>query len=128
MKLRQNFLATERDRYTLREGFKICRELSEQSALDKFRSDEFLPGVKVRTDDEIDAHIRATGISVHHPCGTCRMGSDEQSVVDHQLKVRGVNNLRVVDASVMPDIISGNIHAPVLMIAERAAEFIHQAR
>ena len=128
MKLRQNFLATERDRYTLREGFKICRELSEQSALDKFRSDEFLPGAKVRTDDEIDAHIRATGISVHHPCGTCRMGSDEKSVVDHQLKVRGVNNLRVVDASVMPDIISGNIHAPVLMIAERAAEFIHQAR
>jgi len=56
------------------------------------------------------------------------MGSDEKSVVDHQLKVRGVNNLRVVDASVMPDIISGNIHAPVLMIAERAAEFIHQAR
>jgi choline dehydrogenase-like flavoprotein len=124
--LRQNFLATENDRRILREGFKICRELSEQSALDEFRSEEFLPGVKVKTDDEIDAHIRATGISVHHPCGTCRMGSDEKSVVDDFLKVRGVENLRVVDASVMPDIISGNIHAPVLMIAERAAEFIQE--
>ena len=127
MSLRQNFLSTENDRHVLREGFKICRELSNQSALDKFRSKEFLPGDNVNTDDEIDAHIRATGISVHHPCGTCRMGGDEGSVVDSNLRVRGVNNLRIVDASVMPDIISGNIHAPVLMIAERAAEFIKEA-
>ena len=127
MHLRQNFLATENDRRILREGFKICRELSTQSALDEFRSEEFLPGVNVNTDDEIDAHIRKTGISVHHPCGTCRMGSDQKSVVDGSLKVRGVDNLRIVDASVMPDIISGNIHAPVLMIAERAAEFLKEA-
>jgi choline dehydrogenase-like flavoprotein len=124
MKLKQNFLATENDRRVLREGFKICRELSGQSALDEFRAEEFLPGINVKTDDEIDAHIRATGISVHHPCGTCRMGSDNDSVVDDMLQVRGVDNLRIVDASVMPDIISGNIHAPVLMIAERAADFI----
>ena len=124
MKLKQNFLATENDRRVLREGFKICRELSGQSALDKFRAEEFLPGINVKTDDEIDAHIRATGISVHHPCGTCRMGSDNDSVVDDVLQVRGVEKLRIVDASVMPDIISGNIHAPVLMIAERAADFI----
>ena len=127
MHLRQNFLATENDRRILREGFKICRELSSQSALDEFRSKEVLPGISVKTDDEIDAHIRATGISVHHPCGTCRMGSDDNSVVDNVLKVRGVDNLRVVDASIMPDIISGNIHAPVLMIAERAAEFIKES-
>ena len=127
MHLRQNFLATENDRRILREGFKICRELSSQSALDEFRSKEILPGISVKTDDEIDAHIRATGISVHHPCGTCRMGSDDNSVVDNVLKVRGVDNLRVVDASIMPDIISGNIHAPVLMIAERAAEFIKES-
>jgi choline dehydrogenase-like flavoprotein len=127
MHLRQNFLATENDRRILREGFKICRELSSQSALDEFRSKEVLPGISVKTDDEIDAHIRATGISVHHPCGTCRMGSDDNSVVDNVLKVRGVDNLRVVDASIMPDIISGNIHAPVLMIAERAAEFIKKS-
>jgi choline dehydrogenase-like flavoprotein len=127
MRLRQNFLATEKDRRILREGFKICRDLSRQPALDEFRAEEFLPGVNIKTDDEIDAHIRATGISVHHPCGTCRMGSDDKSVVDNVLKVRGVDNLRVVDASVMPDIISGNIHAPVLMIAERAAEFIKES-
>ena len=127
MHLRQNFLATENDRRILREGFKICRELSSQSALDEFRSKEVLPGISVKTDDEIDAHIRATGISVHHPCGTCRMGNDDNSVVDNVLKVRGVDNLRVVDASIMPDIISGNIHAPVLMIAERAAEFIKKS-
>ena len=124
MRLRQNFLSTDKDLRVLREGFKICRELSTQSALDSFRSEEYLPGENVRNDDEIDLHIRKTGISVHHPCGTCRMGSDERSVVDPWLKVRGVENLRVVDASVMPDIISGNIHAPVLMIAERAADFI----
>jgi 4-pyridoxate dehydrogenase len=127
MHLRQNFLATGKDRRILREGFKICRELSGQSALDEFRAEESLPGPTIKTDGEIDAHIRATGISVHHPCGTCRMGSDEKSVVDDYLKVRGVDNLRVVDASIMPDIISGNIHAPVLMIAERAAEFIQEA-
>ncbi len=127
MLLRQNFLSTDKDRRVLREGFKICRELSGQPALDKFRSEEFLPGKNVKSDDEIDAHIRATGISVHHPCGTCRMGSDNDAVVDARLKVRGIDNLRVIDASVMPDIISGNIHAPVLMIAERAADFIRKA-
>ncbi|MEE2998317.1 MAG: GMC family oxidoreductase N-terminal domain-containing protein [Pseudomonadota bacterium] len=127
MFLRQNFLATDKDRRVLREGFKICRELSRQSALDPFRSEEYLPGENVKSDDDIDSHIRATGISVHHPCGTCRMGNDERSVVDPFLKVRGIERLRVVDASVMPDIISGNIHAPVLMIAERAADFIKEA-
>jgi 4-pyridoxate dehydrogenase len=124
MHLRQNFLATEKDRHILREGFKLCRELSQQSALDEYRGDEVLPGPQAKSDDEIDAHIRATGISVHHPCGTCRMGNDETSVVDPALKVRGVDNLRVIDASVMPDIISGNIHAPVLMIAEKASDIM----
>ena len=126
MRLQQNFLATDKDRRVLREGFKMCRDLSSQSALDPFRADEYLPGADVKSDDDIDAHIRATGISVHHPCGTCRMGGDDNSVVDPHLKVRGVEKLRVVDAAVMPDIISGNIHAPVLMIAERAADFIKQ--
>ena len=81
----------------------------------------------MKTDDQIDAHIRATGVTVHHPCGTCRMGSDESSVVDAELKVRSVERLRVADASVMPDLISGNIHAPVLMIAEKAADLVNQA-
>jgi 4-pyridoxate dehydrogenase len=128
MQLRQNFLSTENDRKMLRDGFKVCRHLSEDPALDEFRSDEVIPGNLIKTDREIDAHIRATGISVHHPCGTCRMGSDQSSVVDGNLKVRGIDNLRVADASVMPDIISGNIQMPVLMIAERASDFIVNQR
>ncbi|MBT7956432.1 MAG: dehydrogenase, partial [Rhodospirillaceae bacterium] len=98
-----------------------------QTALDEYRAEENLPGADVTTDDQIDGHIRATGVTVHHPSGTCRMGSDESSVVDPELKVRGVDKLRVVDASVMPDLISGNIHAPVLMIAEKAADLIKQS-
>ena len=122
--LHQNFLATDKDRTTLREGFKRARELACQSALDDYRGDESAPGADAVSDAAIDAHIRATGTTVHHPCGTCRMGADEDAVVDGELKVRGVNNLRVIDASVMPDLISGNIHAAVLMIAEKGADLI----
>ena len=102
----------------------LARELVRQSALDEYRGDEAAPGDDATSDDAIDAHIRATGTTVHHPCGTCRMGADEGSVVDGDLKVRGVNNLRVIDASVMPDLISGNIHAAVLMIAEKGADSV----
>ncbi|MNY58483.1 Oxygen-dependent choline dehydrogenase [compost metagenome] len=78
------------------------------------------------SDADVDAFIRKTAITVHHPAGTCRMGADDDpgAVVDSQLRVRGVRNLRVVDASVMPDLTSGNINAPVIMIAERAADMI----
>jgi len=127
MHLRQNFLSTEKDRRTLRAGIKLCRKLSEQTALNDYRAEEILPGEDNVSDEMIDAHIRATGTTAHHPCGTCRMGSDASSVVDPELKVRGVESLRVADASVMPDLISGNIHAPVLMIAEKAADLIKQA-
>ena len=78
----------------------------------------------LNTDAEIDAHIRATGITVYHPIGTCRMGSDGDSVVDPQLRVRGVEALRVVDASIMPDLTGGNINAVVIMVAEKAADMI----
>ena len=78
----------------------------------------------LNSDAEIDAHIRATGITVYHPISTCRMGSDSDSVVDPELRVRGVEALRVVDASVMPDLIGGNINAAVIMIAEKAADMI----
>jgi choline dehydrogenase/4-pyridoxate dehydrogenase len=93
-----------------------------QSFVDK----EIAPGSGKGTDAEIEAHIRATSITVHHPAGTCRMGpeSDDLAVVDPALRVRGVEALRVVDASVMPDLVSGNINAAVVMIAERAADLI----
>jgi choline dehydrogenase/4-pyridoxate dehydrogenase len=97
-----------------------------EASLRPFIANEIAPRTGKTSDQEIDAHIRATGISVHHPLGTCKMGtqSDNSAEVDGQLRVFGVDRLRVVDASVMPDLIGGNINAPVIMIAERAADII----
>ena len=81
---------------------------------------EIAPGTGKESDADLDAHIRALSITVHHPLGTCRMGE----VVDEQLRVQGIERLRVVDASVMPDLVGGNINAPVIMIAEKAADLI----
>ncbi|HUB98017.1 MAG TPA: GMC family oxidoreductase N-terminal domain-containing protein [Stellaceae bacterium] len=122
VRIRQNFLATDRDWAVLREGARMVREIGRQAPLQPFTDAELAPG----SDEAIDAHIRATAITVHHPLGTCRMGpaSDPASVVDPELKVIGVEALRVVDASVMPDLVGGNINAPVIMIAERAADVI----
>ncbi|MGH7305303.1 MAG: GMC oxidoreductase, partial [Candidatus Rokuibacteriota bacterium] len=77
-----------------------------------------------RTDAEIDAFVRRTAITAHHPCATCAMGGDDEAVLDPALRVRGVQGLRVVDASVMPDLVSGNINACVLMIAEKGADLV----
>jgi 4-pyridoxate dehydrogenase len=117
----QNFLAVENDLEVLRAGLRMAREVGRQSPLAPFVASEVTP---LNSDAEIDAHIRATGITVHHPAGTCRMGADEGSVVDAELRVRGVDGLRVVDASVFPDLVGGNINAPVIMIAEKAADLI----
>ena len=91
-----------------------------------FAAGEIAPGPDCRSDGDIDAHIRATAITVHHPLGTCKMGraNDPEAVVDPELRVLGIDALRVVDASVMPDLVGGNINAPVIMIAEKAADLI----
>ena len=81
-------------------------------------------GPAATSDEAIDAHIRATAVTAHHPAGTCRMGTDAMAVVDPELRVRGTEGLRVVDASVFPDLVGGNINAPVVMIAEKAADLI----
>jgi 4-pyridoxate dehydrogenase len=120
----QNFLAVESDVQTLRAGLKLLREVAAQSALAPFRGREIKPGKNVRSDTDLDAFIRSAPATAHHPCGTCRMGSDEAAVVDGELKMRGVEGLRVVDASVMPDLVGGNINAAVIMIAEKAADLI----
>jgi choline dehydrogenase/4-pyridoxate dehydrogenase len=120
----QNFLAVDSDLKTLREGLKLLREVAAQKALDPFRGREIRPGRDVRSDAELDAYIRSAPATAHHPCGTCRMGSDEDAVVDGELRLRGVSGLRIVDASVMPDLVGGNINATVIMIAEKAAELI----
>jgi 4-pyridoxate dehydrogenase len=126
VRIRQNFLATGKDWVTLRAGVRLIREIGGQTPLASFATGEILPGPDCRSDAEIDAHIRATAITVHHPLGTCKMGraSDPMAVVDPELKVLGVEGLRVVDASVMPDLVGGNINAPAIMIAEKAADLI----
>ncbi|MGB6538054.1 MAG: GMC family oxidoreductase N-terminal domain-containing protein [Xanthobacteraceae bacterium] len=116
-----NFLDAEDDLTVLRTGMRMAVDVARQRPLAPFVGAEATP---LNTDAEIDAHIRSTGITVYHPIGTCRMGSDGDSVVDPELRVRGVEGLRVVDASVMPDLIGGNINAVVIMIAEKAADII----
>jgi 4-pyridoxate dehydrogenase len=119
-----NFLSAPRDLPTLREGFKLARALTYQKALDPFRGVETNPGDKVQTGPEIDAWLRNTVITAHHPCGTCAMGTTPDTVVDPQLRVHGVERLRVVDASAMPDLVSAHINACVLMMAEKASDMI----
>jgi len=117
----QNFLAVEDDLKVLRAGLRMVREVGRQRPLEPFVGAQL---TLLTSDAEIDAHIRATGITVHHPAGTCRMGADSESVVDPELRVRGIEALRVVDASVFADLVGGNINAPVIMIAEKAADMI----
>ncbi|MGF1609907.1 MAG: GMC family oxidoreductase, partial [Kiloniellales bacterium] len=125
-RIHQNFLATEGDWETLRAGVRMAREVAAQPQMRPFIAAEIAPGLDKDSDAAIDAHIRSTSITVHHPLGTCRMGaeSDAAAVVDPALRVKGFEGLRVVDASVMPDLPSGNINAAVVMIAEKAADLI----
>jgi 4-pyridoxate dehydrogenase len=124
--IRQNFLATEKDIRTLRAGFRMNREVAGQRALDALRGEEMAPGKAVKTDAEIDAYIRNGPATAHHPAGTCRMGptDDPDSVVDESLRVIGIEGLRIADASVMPDLVGGNINAAVIAIAEKASDLI----
>ncbi len=124
--LRPNFLDTESDRRTLRDAVHLARKVGGQPALAPYRTAEHEPGVDVVSDEALDAWIRATADTIYHPVGTCRMGRDDDAgaVVDATLTVRGVQNLRVVDASVMPTIVGGNTNAATLMIGEKAADLI----
>jgi 4-pyridoxate dehydrogenase len=124
MRIVYNFFTAPDDLPTLREGFRRGREVGNQKPLDPYRGIETAPGVNVKTDAEIDAYIKKTAVTAHHPCGTCAMGIGPDSVVDPELKVRGVEGLRVVDASAMPDIVSAHINACVLMIGEKASDMI----
>jgi 4-pyridoxate dehydrogenase len=119
-----NFFSAPDDLPRLREGFKRARDVAYQQPLAPYRGREVSPGEKVKSDAEIDAFIRRTAITAHHPCGTCAMGIGPDTVTDPQLRVRGIEGLRVVDASVMPDLVSAHINACVLMIAEKASDLI----
>lgn len=122
--IRINYLATEVDRTANVEGLKILRRILKAPAISRYVIDEMEPGPKVTSDDELLAYCRQRGSTIYHPTSTCRMGNDSFAVVDQQLRVRGLDGLRVVDASVMPDLVSGNTNAPVIMIAEKASEMI----
>jgi choline dehydrogenase len=122
--IRINYLATETDRTAFIEGFKILRQIMAAPALKPYAVDEILPGSKVTSDEDILAFCRKTGSTVYHPTSTCRMGNDPLAVVDQRLRLRGLEGLRVVDASVMPDLMSGNTNAPTIMIAEKASDMI----
>ena len=100
------------------------RELVSQPAFDKFRGPEISPGAGVQSDSAIEQAIRLNTITDYHQCGTCAMGIGSNSVVDPEMRVKGISSLRVVDASVLPNVVSGNINAPVIMIAARAADWI----
>tara|TARA_B100001142_G_C14251477_1_gene623364 strand:- start:234 stop:1211 length:978 start_codon:yes stop_codon:yes gene_type:complete len=119
-----NYLSTESDRKVAIESIKVARKIAQANSIKEHILDEFVPGNSFSSDDELLEVARNHSQSIYHPVGTCKMGHDKESVVDDQLRVHGIKNLRVVDASIMPELVSGNTNAPTMMIAEKAAEMI----
>ena len=129
-KIAPNYLSTEHDRHVAANALRLTRRIVSASALERFRPREVLPGIEFQTEEELRHAAGKVGTTIFHPVGTCRMGhaDDPDSVVDSRLRVHGVRGLRVVDASIMPVITSGNTNSPTLMIAERASEMIRADR
>jgi choline dehydrogenase-like flavoprotein len=129
-KIRQKLLSSGKDWSKLSAGIRIFRQLTQLPVLSPYIEREIGPGVAVKTESELEMYVRKTAVTAHHPCGTCRMGvaGDDGAVVDSELRVHGIERLRVVDASVFPDLVGGNINAPVIMIAEKASDLILSAR
>ena len=123
-KIHPNYLSTDTDRRAAIDGMKLSRKFAATNALSELISEEWLPGPDVQTDEQYLAAARKIAQTIYHPVGTCRMGTDDHAVVDPRLRVRGVEGLRVADASIMPTITSGNTNAPAIMIGEKAAEMI----
>ncbi|MBE9539093.1 MAG: choline dehydrogenase [Proteobacteria bacterium] len=122
--IKANYLATEGDRKTMVAAVRKVRGIFKAPALDKYRGSEFKPGADTQSDEEILDYIRSNAESVYHPVGTCKMGGDKAAVVDNRLRVHGIECLRVADASIMPNIISGNTNATAIMIAEKCADMV----
>jgi choline dehydrogenase len=124
--IRANYLSTDADLRVIVEGVLLSRSLAHMKAFELFRGEELHPGKGVETSAEIAEFVRNEAETLYHPVGTCKMGSDSMAVVDARLRVRGIDRLRVADASIMPRIIAGNTNAPTIMIAEKAADMIRQ--
>ena len=124
--IRFNYMSHEDDWVEMRAGVRLTREIFQQAAFDRYRGDEIAPGAHITSDEAIDDFIREKCESGYHPCGTCKIGriDDPMAVVDHELRVIGVEGLRVVDSSVMPSITTGNLNAPTIMIGEKGADHI----
>jgi choline dehydrogenase-like flavoprotein len=117
-------LSDPEDQEPLLRGLDLVRSLCDAPAFARYRATEVRPGRSARSRAELVAYLRSAAATVHHPVGSCRMGLDELAVVDPELRVRGIGQLRVVDASIFPRIVGGNTNAPVVMVAEKAAEMI----
>lgn len=128
LELDPNVLVTDYDVQTLVTSVKQMREIAKQVALQEWRGREVYPGEDKQTDEQIADYVRSAVVSYHHQVGTCSMGSGPTAVVDHELKVHGIQGVRVVDASIMPMVVSGNTNAPTIMIAEKAADMIKEHR
>ena len=107
-----------------RAAIRLTREIFAQPALDPYRGRELNPGIDNQTDAQLDEFIRNAVESAYHPCGTCRMGTDRLAVVDPELRVHGIEGLRVIDASIMPQVTTGNLNAPSIMIGEKGADLV----
>ena len=125
--MRPNYLATEKDRICAVQSIKYARRLAATDALRPYIESEYKPGAAVQSDSEILEFAREYGATIFHPTGTCKMGSDGMAVTDASLRVHGIAGLRVVDCSIMPTLVSGNTHAPAVMIAEKASDMILEA-
>ena len=123
-KIRFNYMSHEEDFVVFRKAIRTARSLFQQAPFDGIRGKELNPGKDFQSDDELNAFVRNNAESAYHPCGTCRMGVDEDSVVDPCARVKGINKLRVADASIFPRITNGNLNAPTIMVAERIADLI----
>ena len=124
IKIYANYLSEANDLNYMKKGFEIQRELFSAQAFDAFRQDEIFPGNDVQSEKQIEEFIRNKAETIYHPVGSCKMGHDDMAVVDSQLKVHGIEGLRVIDASIMPNLVSGNTNAPTIMIAEKISDVL----
>ena len=124
--MQPHYLSTDIDRKAVVDGLRVARKIAGAPAMAQYIVAEHSPGPDAQSDDDLLNFARETGVTIFHPSGTCKMGNDLQSVVDDRLRVHGLERLRVIDCSIMPTLVSGNTHAPVVMIAEKGADMILQ--
>src|SRR5690606_17944251 len=124
--IQPRYLSTAEDQRTVVDAIKVARRIAMQAPLAEVISEEFVPGNGYQSDEQLLDAARQYSQTIYHPAGTCKMGQDAMAVVDERLRVHGLEGLRVVDASIMPVIVSGNTNAPTIMIAEKAGDMIKQ--